>query len=67
MALVRAITTFHAPGNITVPEGALLDDSEGVARDYPTMFQSVEEFAGVSQRAMESVTARPGEKRGAKK
>ncbi|HOQ62221.1 MAG TPA: hypothetical protein PKZ08_16455 [Vicinamibacterales bacterium] len=67
MALVRSTTTFHAPDNVTVPVGAILEDTDPIVVRFGQFFQPVAEWADVSTRAMESVTARPGEKRGKSK
>lgn len=42
MALVRAKSTIHLPGNITVVEGTLLEDSHPHVKRYGAWFEPAE-------------------------
>lgn len=65
MALLRCTTTFHAPGNALVEEGALLDSSEPVVKGREHLFEPVGVDRG--ERPVEQATARPGSKSAARR
>lgn len=71
--LVRATTTFHAPGPVTVREGELLDDTDELVKKYPVFFEVPRSAADerADQQAawrgeVVDTTARPGARRGSK-
>jgi hypothetical protein len=71
--LVRATTTFHAPGPVTVLDGDLLDDTDELVKKFPQFFEvprssadvRAEQFAA-SRGEVVDTTARPGARRGSK-
>lgn len=68
--LVRATTTFHAPDNVTVRQGDILDDTDDMAVKYPQFFTPVETTAKTRAALVAALTeptdatARPGARRG---
>ena len=71
--LVRATTTFHAPDNVTVNQGDLLNDSDDLVTKYPSFFVPAEATATTRARLaeaflapVEDTTSRPGARRGQK-
>lgn len=63
MALVRSTTTFHAPGPVTVAEGAILDDGDPIVKQYRSFFEPINATARRDSQLLADATARPGAKR----
>lgn len=65
--LLRAVTTFHAPGGVTVIEGALHDSDDPVVKGRESLFEpaeaAVETPAPPAPSTVETGSARPGTKR----
>jgi hypothetical protein len=59
--MLRAVSTFHGPGNLSVVEGELFDESDPVVAQFPTMFGPVTARRQVP--GVEQASAVPGEKR----
>lgn len=65
MALVRATCTFHAPDNVTVPEGALFDEGDEIVRGRERLFERLD--TGGPAAAVENHSARPGARSNARR
>lgn len=65
MALVRALTTFHCPGHVTLVEGTILDEKDPVVKGRESLFGPVE--ASASDAPVQTASRRPGAKSNARR
>lgn len=65
MAFVRATTTFHLPGPVTVYTGDIFDADDAVVKQCAVFFEPVESAAKRSAEIVDAM-AKPGVKRGGK-